>query len=48
MNITLKQKGNVLRMVFFGGLHIEEMTRSDISEECVAQLYWFTDNGVDG
>jgi len=39
MNITLKLKGNVLRMAFLAGLHLAGMNRSDISEECTAQLY---------
>jgi len=39
MNITLKLKGNVLRMAFLAVLHLAGMNRSDISEECTVQLY---------
>jgi hypothetical protein len=42
MNITLKLKGNVLRMAFLAVLNLAGMNRSDISEECTVQLYWVT------
>lgn len=48
MNITLKLKGNVLRMAFLAVLRLAGMNRSDISEECTVQLYWVTDCFVGG
>jgi len=48
MNFTLELKGNVLRMVFLGVLHLADLTRSDITEKCAVKLYWVTEYGVGG
>jgi hypothetical protein len=40
MYITLKLKGNVVRMVFLEIFHMAGIKHSDIKGECIVQLYW--------
>jgi hypothetical protein len=48
INITLKLKGNVLRMVFLGIFYLAGMIPVDISGEFNVQLYWVRECGVGG
>jgi len=45
MNFTLKLKGNELRVVCVGVLHLAGMTRSHITEKCTVKLHWVTEYG---